>query len=144
MSATRRIRIWFLHTSLRARARSFAVLVSAAKGGARGAPPREALIAVFGKGVLEFAQDAGKRVVVSFKQAELFREAADFGAAFFEQLGLLAFEALLFFLERLEAPGVISGFLHVSPRQFCSGGFSVSGVRSWLSCFGLAAHHPPS
>src|SRR5216683_987325 len=90
---------------------------SATKGGAGGAPPREALItglliAGLGKGVLEFEQDAGKGVVIGFEYAEPFRELADLSAAFFEQFGLLAFEALLFFFECLEACAVIGGIFH--------------------------------
>src|SRR6266851_881148 len=87
-SATRRIRIRFLHTSARARRSSFAVLVSATKGGAGGAPPRQALIAGLGKGVFDFEQDAGEGIVIGFGYAEPFGKLADLGAAFLEQFGL--------------------------------------------------------
>ena len=40
-------------------------------------------------------------IVIGFKQAEPFGEAADFGTALVEQLGLFAFEALLFCLSAL-------------------------------------------
>ena len=81
--------------------------MSAAKGRAGGAPPREALITGLGDGLFEFEQDAGEGVVIGFEHAEPFGELADFGAAFFEQFGLFAFEAELFFLERLETGSVI-------------------------------------
>ena len=118
-SATRRIRIRFRHTSARARRSSFAVFVSATKRGASGAPPREAfitglLIAGSGDRILEFEQDAGESVIIGFEQAEAFGELTDFNAAFFEQFGLFAFEALLFFLERLEPRSVIRSVFHTS------------------------------
>ena len=66
-SATRRIRIKFLHTSARARRSSFAVFVSATKRRASGAPPREALITSLGTGFLEFEQDPGESVIIGFE-----------------------------------------------------------------------------
>jgi len=79
------------------------VCVFAAKGCAGGTPPREALITSLGGGLFEFEQGAGQGVVIGFEQAELFDQAADFTAAFIEQFGLLAFEALLFLFEGFEA-----------------------------------------
>src|SRR5260370_37216034 len=79
-SATRRIRIRFRHTSARARRSSFAVFVPATKGSASGAPPREALIAGLGAGLLEFEQDAGEGIVIGFEYANPFGQLADVGA----------------------------------------------------------------
>src|SRR5271156_6659999 len=111
-SATRRIRIRFRHTRARARRSSFAVFVSPTKRCASGAPPREAFITGLGTGVLKFEQDAGESVVIGFEQAEAFGELANLDAAFFEQFGLFAFEAQLFFLERFEPRSVIRGVFH--------------------------------
>ncbi len=44
-------------------------------------------------GFLKFEQDAGQSVIIGFEQTEAFGELANFGAAFFEQFGLFAFEA---------------------------------------------------
>ncbi|MGO9060082.1 MAG: hypothetical protein ACLQU2_22280 [Candidatus Binataceae bacterium] len=86
--------------------------MSATKRCASGTPPREALITSLRTGFLEFEQNAGESVVISFEQAEAFGELANLDAAFFEQFGLFALEAELFFLERLEARPIIAGFLH--------------------------------
>src|SRR5216683_342681 len=123
LSATRRIWIWFRHTSVRPRRSSFAVCVFAAKGCAGGAPPHEALVTGLGEGVLQFEQSAGEGVVIGFKNAEPFGEAADFGAAFFEQFGLFVFEALLFLLECLEACSVIRRFFHARISSLCVSAF---------------------
>jgi hypothetical protein len=48
------------------------------------APLLEPRIAIGGDGRFKFEQGAGQQIVVGFKQPELFRELADFGAAFFE------------------------------------------------------------
>ncbi len=100
LSATRRIWIWFRHTSVRARRSSLAVFVFAAKGCAGGAPPREALVSGLVEGILEFEQGPGEHIVIGFEQTELLNQATDLGAPLLEQFGLLAFEALLFFAER--------------------------------------------
>jgi hypothetical protein len=41
-------------------------------GAAGGTPPREALVAGFGRGVFQFEERTGQSVVVGFEQAELF------------------------------------------------------------------------
>src|SRR5271170_8373034 len=71
-SAARRIRSRLRHTMVRARRSSFAVGVFAAKGGAGGAPPREALVTGFGRSLFEFEQGASQGVVIGFEQIELF------------------------------------------------------------------------
>src|SRR6266851_4079952 len=82
------------------------------EGCAGGAPPRKALVSGLVEGILEFEQGAGEDIVIGFEQTELLNQAADLGAAFIEQFGLFAFEALLFFLDCLKACSVIRRIFH--------------------------------
>jgi hypothetical protein len=88
------------------------VFVAAAKGGTGGVPPRDALVTRFGRCILVFEQGTRQDLIVGLKHIELFDQTADFNATLLEQFGLFAFEAGLFFHDRLEAGPVIRWFFH--------------------------------